>query len=247
MRLFLHQLRGEQLLFWRSREAAIFTFLLPIVLFLLLGEVYRGKIDGYPAPSALLVGMLAYGLANTAFAGMSISLIVRREGGVLKRIRATPLPGWTYFCALLASTLVVFVLEAIALLVLARLVYGVKMPERPGSFVVALLLGAFSFACLGLAAAAIVRSGEGSSAVISIIVLPMAFLSGSFGPTRHFPAFLKALGDVLPLTYMLQLARRTSLDGLSLWRPQALIVLAVWTAIGIAVALRWFCWEPRAA
>jgi ABC-2 type transport system permease protein len=247
VRLFLHQLRGEQLLFWRSREAAIFTFLLPIVLFLLLGEVYRGTIDGHPAASMLLVGMLAYGLANTAFAGMSISLIVRREGGVLKRIRATPLPGWIYFSALLTSTLVVFALEAIALLVLAKLVYGVKMPERPGSFVVALLAGAFSFACLGLAAAAVVRSGEGSSAVISIIVLPMAFLSGSFGPTRHFPAFLKALGDVLPLTYVLQLAQRTALDGLSLWRPQALIVLAAWAAAGLAVALRWFRWEPRAA
>jgi ABC-2 type transport system permease protein len=247
VRLFLHQLRGEQLLFWRSREAAIFTFLLPIVLFLLLGEVYRGKIDGYPAPSMLLVGMLTYGLANTAFAGMSISLIVRREGGVLKRIRATPLPGWIYFCSLLASTLVVFALEAVALIVLARVAYGVKMPERPGSFVVVLLLGAVSFACLGLAAAAIVRSGEGSSAVISIIVLPMAFLSGSFGPTRHFPAFLKALGDVLPLTYVLELARRTSLDGLSLWRPQALIVLIAWAAVGLVVALRWFRWEPRAA
>ena len=40
MRLFLHELRTEQLLFWRNREAAFFTFLLPIIFFLVFGSIY---------------------------------------------------------------------------------------------------------------------------------------------------------------------------------------------------------------
>ena len=56
LRLFVHQLRGEQLVFWRSKEAALFIFLFPLLLFLLLGSVYSGKIYGVPASQALLAG-----------------------------------------------------------------------------------------------------------------------------------------------------------------------------------------------
>ena len=81
MRLFLHQLRGEQLIFWRSREAAIFVFLFPILLFVLLGAVYTGKINGQPAPDVLLAGMLGYGVASTAFAGLSLKFRQSPSGG----------------------------------------------------------------------------------------------------------------------------------------------------------------------
>jgi hypothetical protein len=65
LRLFLHQLRCEQLIFWRSREAAFFIFGFPLLLFVLLGSVYSGRIDGYKASSVLLVGMIGYGAAST--------------------------------------------------------------------------------------------------------------------------------------------------------------------------------------
>ena len=81
MRLFLHQLRCEQLIFWRSREAAFFIFGFPLLLFVLLGSVYNGKIYGVPAPQALLAGLIGYGCANTAFAGLAIQLVLRRENG----------------------------------------------------------------------------------------------------------------------------------------------------------------------
>ena len=81
MRVFLHQLRAEQLVFWRSKEAALFIFLFPLLLFVLLGSVYSGKIYGVPAPQALLAGLIGYGCANTAFAGLAIQLVLRRENG----------------------------------------------------------------------------------------------------------------------------------------------------------------------
>ena len=74
MRLFKHQLRSEQLVFWRSRESAVFVFLFPLLLFTLLTAVYTGRIYGRPAAWALLAGMLAYGVANTAFAGLALAL-----------------------------------------------------------------------------------------------------------------------------------------------------------------------------
>jgi ABC-2 type transport system permease protein len=248
VRLFLHQLRAEQLVFWRSREASLFIFLFPLLLFLLLGSVYSGKIYGVPAPQALLAGLVGYGCANTAFAGLAIQLVIRREGGILKRLRATPLPASTYVAALLASTLVVFALQTIVLFLMGRVLYGTPLPHAIGSLVLAVVFGAAAFAAIGVAAASLIRSAEGSSAVVNFILLPMAFLTGSFGPTRHYPSFLRAIGDVLPLKYFIEIMNAVYLRYDALWtKPAAIAVLAGWGATGLVVAALKFRWEPTAA
>ena len=96
-------------------------------------------------------------------------------------------------------------------------------------FVGAIVLGVACFAGLGLGAAALIRSAEGVSAVVNVIVLPMAFLSGSFGPTDEYPALLEAVADVLPLTYFLDIVYGVYLDGESLFADgKALAVVAAW-------------------
>ena len=104
MRLLLHQLKAEQRMFWRSRELAFFTFLLPILIYLILASAYGYEdIDGAEAHLYLLAGMIGYGAAATAFAGLALLLVIRREAGLLKRLRATPLPGSTFIAAVLGS------------------------------------------------------------------------------------------------------------------------------------------------
>ena len=149
MNLLVHQVRSEQLLFWRSREAAIFVFLFPVMLLLLLGAVYDGEIDGHPASSWLLVGMIGYGVANTALGGLAIFLVLRREAGILKRLRSTPLPAPTYLAAVVASTLVVFAIQTVAIIVLGTTLYDAELPEAWASLLGALVLGAAAFAGMG--------------------------------------------------------------------------------------------------
>ena len=246
MRLFWHQLRWEQFVFWRSREAAVFVFLFPLLLFALLTAVYNGTLDGKPASWVLLAGMLGYGAANTAFAGLALILISRRELGSLKRIRATPLPASLYLMSSLVSSLLVFALETVLLFAVGRIFFGAHLPGHVATLVVAVLIGTAVFAAIGLAAASLIRSAEGSSAVVNFILLPMAFLSGSFGPTRRYPGFLRAIGEVLPLKYFIDVVKAIYLGGHGLLaRPGALGVMAVWAVGGIVVALRRFGWEPR--
>ena len=247
MTLFLHQFRTEQLVFWRSREAAVFIFIFPIMLFLLLGSVYEGRTDeGWARSDVLLVGLIGYGAANTAFAGLAITLVIRREDGLLKRLRGTPLPAPVYGLAVLASTLSVFLVQVLVLLGIGKLLFGAHLPERPLSLLVAVLLGALAFAGLGVAGAALIRSSEGASAVVNVIVLPMAFLSGSFGPTRSLPQALDTLGDVLPLKHLLEIVGGIYLDNEHAFaHPGSLAVVAAWGLAGIAVAVRRFGWEPR--
>jgi ABC-2 type transport system permease protein len=246
VRLFRHQVRWEQRVFWRSREAAVFVFLFPILLFTLLTAVYNGHIYGHPASWALLAGMIGYGAANTAFAGLAITLVSRREVGILKRIRATPLPPAVYLTAVLFSITFVFALQVASLFVLGRVLKSTPWPSHLVSLVLALALGAAAFAALGLAITGFIRSLEGSSAVLNVIVLPMAFLTGSFGPTRHYPKVLRAIGDVLPLKYLLDLINGIYLHGQQLWdKPTSVAVLAGWGVFGMVVALRTFRWVPR--
>jgi ABC-2 type transport system permease protein len=246
MSVLVHQLRFEQRTFWRSREAAVFVFIFPLLLYALLGSVYGDKIQGSPAVDVLLAGLFGYGAANTAFGGLAIILVGRREFGVLKRLRATPLVPAVYLTAVVLSMLLVFALQAVALLALGGVAFNASMPANWLGFAGAVLLGVVCFAGLGFGAAALIRSADGASAVVNVIILPMAFLSGSFGPRQDFPAALQAIADVLPLTYFLDIVDGVYLHGDSLLAdPTALAVVLAWGAAGFAVAVRWFGWMPR--
>ena len=247
MNLFPHELGNQLRLYVRSRELAFFTFLLPIIIFILLGSVYGDdEIEGVDGSSYLLAGMLGYGVVATVFAGLSIVLVIRREEGVLKRLRATPLPAPTYIAAMLVTFLLAFGIEVVCLIALARSMFDVPLPELPFSLALTLLLGAAAFSALGIGLAGLVRSAEGSSAVVNAIYLPMAFLSGAFFSPESFPDFLRAIAEVLPLTYFIRLVREVMLEGDPIWSDwEAVAVVAAWGLLGLAVALRRFHWEPR--
>jgi ABC-2 type transport system permease protein len=245
MSLYVHQLRADQLIFWRNRESAIFVYLFPVLLFLLLGTVYDGSYRGHPLVDYLVASLVAYGVANTAFGGLAIMLVVRRETGILKRIRSTPLPPWVYVAAALTSIFIIFVLQTLTILALGKLAYDAEWPSDWLSVALAVGLGAAVFAAMGLAAASLIRSAEGAAAVVNVIVLPMTFLSGGFGPTRDFPQFLQTIADVLPLTYFVDIMTGIFIDGEALWtKSGAIAVLVLWGVIGAAIAVRRFRWEP---
>jgi ABC-2 type transport system permease protein len=247
MRLFLHELRTEQVLFWRNREAAFFTFFLPVIFFLVFGSIYgNDRISGIRGAAFLEAGMIGYGVASTAFAGLAITMVIRRESGVLKRIRATPLPPWTYLVAVLVSTFITFLVEAVILIGLGRVLFSVGLPSRPFSLLFALVIGAASFAALGLGLTGFVRSAEGSSAVVNFVYLPMAIISGTFFSPEKYPGFLRAIADVLPLTYFTKLTRDIMVRHDHVWsQGGSIAVVLVWGAIGLAAAIRGFRWQPR--
>jgi ABC-2 type transport system permease protein len=249
MRLLRHELRNQLRLYWRSRELAFFTFALPLIMFFLLGSVYgddRIKSEGnVRAADYLLAGMLGYGAIATGFAGLSIMLVIRRESGILKRLRATPLPASTYVVALLCTTMLAFALEAVVMIALGRLFFDTHVHNLL-SLALALLLGAGAFTALGLALTSVIKSAEGSSAVVNAVYLPISFLSGAFFSPHSFPEVLRAVADALPLVYMIRLVRDIALRDQQIWeRPGDVALIAAWGLVGAIVAARRFHWEPR--
>ena len=246
MRLLLHEIRNQQRLFWRNRELAFFTFMLPLILYVMLGSVNQDdRIEGVRGSAYLLAGMIGYGAAAIGFGALAMSLVYRREDGTLKRLRATPLPAPTYIAAVLVSILVSFTITSLILFAIGAALFDVQAPERPVAVAALIVLGAFAFAALGLAGAALVRSDSAAVAVLNGIYLPMTFLSGSFFSSEAFPEFLQRVADLLPLTYYIDVVRAVMLDGKPLLDdPVALLIVIGWGIGGAVVALRRFSWVP---
>ena len=177
--------------------------------------------------------------------GRILLVRIRREAGILKRLRATPLPAPVYVSALLTAFLAAFAVEVVGLLAIGRAFFSVALPHHAFSLVLALLLGAISFCGLGIGLSALIKSAEGASAVVNAIYLPSAFISGSFFSPHSYPGFLRAIADVLPLTYFLRLVRNVMLHGHEIWSQGTNVaILAAWGVAGVIVAVRSFRWEP---
>ena len=80
--MFAHQVRADQLVFWRGRESAIFVFLFPVLLFLLLSTVYSGEYRGRPLTDYHVPTLITYGVANTTFGGPRGCVLRLRDGGL---------------------------------------------------------------------------------------------------------------------------------------------------------------------
>jgi len=246
VRLLAHQLFWDQRVFWRNRESAVFVFLFPILLFLLLSTVYGGDYRGRPSTDYLTIALIAYGVANTAFGGLAIILVLRRELGLLKRVLSTPLPPAAYLASVVSSLLLVFAAQAVVILVLGRILYDARLPSDWLSLALGYALAAFCFAGMGVGMAGLIRSAAGASAVVNVIVLPMTFLSGGFGPTRDYPEFLRAAADVLPLTYVIDVVTGVVYEDAAIWdQPRAIAVLVTWGIAGVLLATWRFDWQPR--
>ena len=233
MSMLLHQLRFEQRVFWRSREAAVFIFVFPLLLYALLGSVYGDEIDGVPAVGRAARRSLRLRRGEHGLRGARDHPRRPARGGRAQAAALDAAAAAVYLAAVLLSTLVTFALQSVACSSLGGLAFDASMPANWLGFAGAIVLGVACFAGLGLAAASLIRSAEGVSAVVNVVILPMAFLSGAFGPTRDFPAVLQAIADVLPLTYFIDIVDGVYLDGDSLFAdPKALAIVLAWGARG---------------
>jgi ABC-2 type transport system permease protein len=243
---FARQVRAEQRLFWRNRGSAFFTFLLPLIFLGFLALVGRDKeVDGRPYADHFVPGMLGVAVVMTTFAGLAITLTIRRERGILKRMRGTPLPPAEYLAALVVSTALVLAVEALVVLLVGRAFLDVEVP-RPHELIGLVLLGAACFAGLGIAVTRLVPNAEGSSAVINAIYLPVLVLSGAFYPVDDLPGVFGWISSALPLTHLLTAMQDVvTAGGVRGAHLAGLGVVVGWGLAGALLARRTFRWEPR--
>jgi ABC-type multidrug transport system permease subunit len=192
----------------------------------------------------LVPGLLGMNLMGTGMWGIGFSLVVARNGNLLKRLIAAPVRKSHLLAAQLISRLMFLVPEAGALLLFAYFVLGVPIRGSLLLLIAVSLLGALAFSGLGLLTAARPRTIEGVSGLMNLVMVPMWIFSGIFFSTDRFPAAMQPFIQALPLTALNASLRGVMLEGAGLapLLPQ-LALLALWGAVSFLLALRIFRWQ----
>ena len=192
----------------------------------------------------LVPGLLGMNLMGTGMWGIGFSLVVARNGNLLKRLVAAPVRRSHVLGAQLGSRLLFLVPEAGALLLFAH--FALDVPVR-GSVLLLVgisLVGALSFSGLGLLAAARPTTIEGVSGIMNLVMVPMWIFSGIFFSTERFPAAMQPFVQALPLTALNDALRRVMLEGAGAMPllPE-LALLAAWGAVSFVIAVKVFRWQ----
>ena len=192
----------------------------------------------------LVPGLLGMNLMGTGMWGIGFSLVVARNGNLLKRLVAAPARRSHLLGAQLMSRLIFLVPEAGALLLFAHFALGVPMRGSLLLLVGVSLLGALAFSGLGLLTAARPRTIEGVSGIMNLVMVPMWIFSGIFFSTERFPARHAAVRPGAAADRAQRRAARRDArgrrcrDGL----PE-LALLAAWGALSFVIAVKVFRWQ----
>jgi ABC-type multidrug transport system permease subunit len=176
--------------------------------------------------------------------GVGFSLVVARNGKLLKRLVAAPAKRPHLLGAQLLSRLIFLVPEAGALLLFAYFLLDVPLRGSLVTLGAVSLLGALAFTGLGLLTAARPRTIEGVSGIMNLVMVPMWVFSGIFFSTERFPAAIQPFVQALPLTALNDALRAVMLEGAGLAAVGSeLLILTVWGVFAFAVAVKVFRWQ----
>jgi ABC-2 type transport system permease protein len=248
--LLTRQIRYEQKLYWRSPSSAVFTFAFPILLLVIFATLNQGAtlraMGGISYNQYYVPGIVAFSVISACYTNLAIGLCFRRDAGVLKRIRGTPLPPWVFMAGNIGSSLLVSALLVALTTVVGVAFYGVTFPGRWGALILTLVVGAFCFCGLGLAMTAVIPTATASPAIVNGVLFPILFISGTFFPVQAHQ-ILGRIASVFPIWHFEQ-AMFAVFDprlGGSGVEPWPLAVMLAWGVGSVVVAVRRFRWEPR--
>jgi len=234
-------------IFMREPLGALGTILIPVAIF-----VGFGRLAGAGGMRALRAGDVVRAdvpvfasmmIAISAVLSLVTIVSIYREGGILKRLRATPLRPQTILSAHVLVKLLLSAATLLLMLLAGKRYYPLKMDVPVFSFTIALLISTGSILAIGFVIASIVPTARFAQPLGGAILYPMLGLSGLFVPIAMMPPLLRAVARVLPLTYAVSL-----LEGIWKGDPWSahigdLGALAIVCVAGVALSARVFRWE----
>jgi len=249
--LVAHEFRYDQKQFWRDPASVFFTVMLPLIFLFIFATIFgNDEIESLQVQTTTyyVPAIISLAVISATTQSLAINLVESREGGVLKRVRGTPLPGWVFIAGRVGNSLVVSALMVVLVAVIGRIVYGVTIPtETLPAVLVTLAAGAFTFCCIGFALTALIPSEEAAPAITNATVLPLYFISGIFIPESEIPDGVLHFADAFPVRHFFEAffeAWDPNTTGAGFALGHLGIVLA-WGAAALVVALLAFRWEPR--
>jgi ABC-2 type transport system permease protein len=233
-------------IFVREPLGVIGTVVIPVVVFVVLGRMFGRSAGARGAPDLVTIDLpvlAAILIALSAVLSLITIVAIYREGGILKRLRATPLRSHTILTAHVIVKLLFTAITLAATMLAGRRFYSGAIHASFVSFVLALLFSTVSIVSIGFLVASVVPTARFAQPVGTLILYPMLGLSGLFVPLASLPPAAREIARVLPLTYVVSLLR-------GIWRGDGwgahisdIAALTVIFVICTAVSARVFRWE----
>jgi ABC-2 type transport system permease protein len=259
--LALRQVRFQNKAFWRNPAAAFFTFAFPLMFLVIFTALFGNDTVCLtavrPCPAAAEVStstfyvasITAFSVITACYTNIAMGVAFSREEGTLKRIKGTPLPGWSYLTARILHAVFVALILVVVCVAFGAAFYDASVPTSTlPSFLFTLVVGAASFCALGLAATALIPNAEAAPPIVNATVLPLLFLSDVFIPLRdNAPVVVTWIAKVFPIKHFVDalLASFFPVPGEPTFRGTDLLIVAAWGVAGVLLAVRFFTWEPR--
>jgi ABC-2 type transport system permease protein len=238
----------ELKVFMREPLGAFGTIGVPVLLYVVLGRIVSSRPASHSFAAVGFSGvhlpvLVALLISVSTVLSLVTIISIYREGGILKRLRATPLRPQT----ILSAHVIVKLLLSAATLTLMFLCGRRYFPAGAHvpwiSFTVALLISTWSILSIGFVIASIVPTARFAQPIGAIVLYPMFAFSGLFVPIAMLPPLLRAVARALPVTYAVSL-----LEGI--WNGDSWLAhmgdvaaLAVFFLIFTAISAKVFRWE----
>jgi ABC-2 type transport system permease protein len=235
-------------IFLREPLGVIGSVGVPVAIFVLFGRLLGSRVQQATpgVPRAISVDLpILTSILITASTVLSLIAIIAiyREGGILRRLRATPLRPYTILTAHVLVKLLFTAITLAAMLLAGRRYYAAEAGVPMVSFTIALLFSTVSILSLGFLVASIVPTARFAQPVGALIIYPMLGLSGLFVSIAALPPLLRAVARALPLTYAVSLLR-------GIWHGEGWLIhmgdvaaLALMFIVFTALSSKVFRWE----
>jgi ABC-2 type transport system permease protein len=249
--LLAAQVRYQLLLLTRTPRALIAGLIMPgVLLALRLGSVKHVSGHGPALPlAASVAGLAMFGILSIAYMTHASGLVAAREDGVLRRWRATPLPAGGYFFGRITATVLLADASGVVLIMVGVAMAGLHVTAAMmASLLLAATLGALTLASVATAVTIAIPATQSANPVLMITYLPLVLFSGAFGSISGLPHWLAEVMSYLPAQPLIDAATRTLADpggGFAGISGRDTVLLALWAAMGAAVSVRFFRWDPH--
>ena len=253
-----HRVVLELKTFFRNRESVIFTFAFPIMILVLFGAIFSGRVGSTAVDfrQYLVAGIMASGLVSVSFSTLATGISLEQGDGTLKRLAGTPMPKAAYFIGKLGMVLVVGLAEVAVTLGIGALAYGLHLPDTPAkwfTFAWVCLLGISACSLMGIAYTRVIRNPKAASAVVTPPFIALQFISGVYFVFSELPKWLQTVASFFPLKWIAQGLRSVFLpesfaltESARSWEHgRTALVLGAWCVAAFVMSVRWFRWRAR--
>jgi ABC-type transport system involved in cytochrome c biogenesis permease component len=228
----------------RNKMFFFFSFVMPLGFFFLWLGVFA---KGNPAACAFYLGpVLAFNVMGS-FWGLSATLVMFREQGILRRFHVAPVTAADMLGSSVVANFALTLPTVIIELILAAAVFHVNtLSNLPGIFLI-ISVGTVSFGSLGLVVASVTNTMQETQVLNQILWLPLIFLSGATIPLAFLNTTVQRVGLFLPATYLVNAMQQTIVYSASpLSRYVEIASLVCWAALTFFLSVQLFRWEPEA-